>query len=113
MSARSAQGYLHIFSGRWQWRIEDAAEVQIRHSVTHEVIRSFTPAQIVLMGMQLEIQVRMVAEALDRHAPDQVIRRPLASAPDRTRIRAVGVPLRPVQEARRAARRANSAHRKQ
>ena len=40
-------------------------------------------------------------------------RKALASAPSRAALRAaVGVPLRPTQEARRAARRANSAHRK-
>lgn len=46
-----------------------------------------------------------------REPVETPVRRPLASAPDRSRPRAVGVPLLPVQEARRAARRANSAHR--
>lgn len=110
MPARSAQGYLHIASGRWQWRIDDIADVQIRHAVTHEIIRSFTPAQVVLMGLLLEMNVEMVAESLERRAPQQIIRREVASAPSRTATRALGVPLRPVQEARRAARAKNSTH---
>lgn len=104
MPARSAQGYLHIASGRWQWRIDDIADVQIRHAVTHEIIRSFTPAQVVLMGMLLEMNVEMVAESLERRAPRQLVSRELASAPSRAPIRAVGVPMRPVQAARQAAR---------
>ena len=110
MPARSAQGYLHICSGRWQWRIEDVAEVEIRHSVTHEVIRTLTPAQIVLMALHLELGAQMVAETLEQRAPHQLLRRPLASAPSRAPLRAVGLPGRSVQEARRAQRAANSTH---
>ncbi len=113
MPARSAQGYLHIHSGRWQWRIDDLADVEIRHAVTHEVIRTLTPAQIVLMALHLEMGAQMVAETLELRAPDQFYRRPLASAPSRSALRALGVPLRSVQEARRAARAANSTHKGQ
>jgi hypothetical protein len=104
MTARSAQGYLHICSGRWQWRIEDVAEVEIRHAVTHEVIRTLTPAQIVLMALHLEMGAQMVAETLEQRGPHHLFRRPLASAPSRAPLRALGVPLRPVQAQRQAAR---------
>lgn len=52
------------------------------------------------------------AAILAREPLPEPPRKALASAPSRATLRALGVPLRPVQEARRAARRANSTHKK-
>lgn len=113
MPARLApQYYLHIASGAWQWRIEAAASVEIRHAITHAVVATLTPAQIVLMASHYLSQARLVGELLEDPRQGWPNRRPLASAPARAPLRAMGVPLRPVQEARRAARAARKPSRR-
>ena len=58
------------------------------------------PLVVTIIGLWLA-QTNAVAATLAVQAPP---RKALASAPPRSPLRAVGVPLRPVQEARRAAR---------
>lgn len=42
--------YLHIHSGRWQWRIEEAATVTLRDARTHAVLLEL-PAELVAIAL--------------------------------------------------------------
>lgn len=102
MTARTlSQVYLHIQSGRWQWRIELDGVASLRDLFTHETLAEFPVPLVVHALAHLDTGARLTAAHLARQSPP---RKALASAPARGALRAVGVPLRPVQEARRAAR---------
>lgn len=105
MSARPARSfYMHLAIPGWQGRVEDHYPVELRDALTHETVLAITPAQAIAMLAHYVSHAQITAELLERGPYIAAPRRPLASAPSRAPIRALGVPLRPVQEARRAAR---------
>lgn len=108
--------YLHVQIPGWQGRVEDHFIVELRDVLTHATVVALDPVVAVaalthfVVGGQ--ITAAFMSPMLPAALPDAPPRKALASAPSRAALRAAGVPLRPVQEARRASRRANSAHKK-
>ena len=109
MPARSlSHYYLHLLEDRTQRRVKDNAVVELRHILTHATVWSGPVALLVHSLTHMVTGAAITAEFLPTVELQTAPRRALASAPSRSALRAVGVPLRPVQEARRAKRAARS-----
>lgn len=108
MPVRSARSfYLHVGIPGWQGRLLDYYDVELRDALTHETVLALTPAQAVAMLTNYVNHASITASLLSDWPSGAAPRAPLASAPSRAALRAVvGVPLRPVQQARADARRA-------
>jgi hypothetical protein len=105
VSAQTARHYyLHLAIPGWQGRVEDHYPVELRDAMTHATVITLESAVVVAALTNYVNHAQITAELLERRPSIAAPRLPLASAPSRTAPRALGVPLRPVQEARRAAR---------
>lgn len=107
MPARSAPAacYLHIVGGSWQGHVEDSVDVELRLRLTHETVLVFTAVEVAQILAHYAGGARITSGLLTRVASSEHPRAALPSVASRGAIpRAVGVPLRPEQEARRAAR---------
>ncbi len=113
MPIRSSQSYyLHLAIPGWQGRVDEHDDVSLRDALTHATVLTLTPAQVITALTNYVNQATITAQILWQTVPAARVRAPLASAPVRTPLRALGVPLRPVQEARRAARATRAGRRK-
>ena len=92
---------LQLCKDRWQEHLQPGWLLRVWHRGTGQLVAEL-PVQLVEQLIGHYLTSAGLTAAVLRLQDD--VRRPLASAPARTPLRALGVPLRPVQEARRAAR---------
>jgi len=85
----------------WQWTLHPHHVIKVWRLGRHELVAELPMTLVGTILAHYLAQAHLTAAVLTVQAPQ---RKALASAPARGRLLAVGVPLRPVQEARRAAR---------
>ena len=105
MNARTPQYYyLHVAIPGWQGRVDERADVELRDTMTHETVLVLPPALVVQALTHYVSSAKLTAVFLDRVPALGRPRKTMASVPSRAPLRALGVPLRPIRETRRAAR---------
>ena len=102
MAPRAARTfYLVMLSDTCQQRIQPYFDIQLRDAFTHETVKVFSPEEIVHV---LGTFYHFAATTARFLSPELLDRPALPSAPPAAPPRALGVPMREVQEARRSAR---------
>lgn len=96
--------YLHVINHDFQWPIHDHAIVELRDIVTRRTVAEFPVALVIAALAHYVTGAALTADLLQEPRAIAPLRELTPAAPSRAPLRAVGVPLRNVQAARRAAR---------